>query len=220
VPSAPVIGPEPRLRADAQRNLDRILVAAREVVSEQGVDAPMVEIARRAGVGQGTLYRRFPTRQELLLTMLERRLVELAEDAEAAVADEDAWGALVGILERVATARHLDRSLTEALERHVLTSPRLTARRTRVLDALGALLRRAQLAGVARDDLEPEDLPFLIMAVGQSTCLPVSGPPELWRRYLAVILDGMRAPGTRPLPVRAPSRAELEEGAGRGCGSR
>jgi AcrR family transcriptional regulator len=205
VPTPTDVGPEPVLRADARRNLDRILAAAREVFAEQGIDAPMTEVARRAGVGHGTLYRRFPTREQLMLTMLEQRLEELVDAAEAAEAEEDAWRALVGVIERLGEMHTADRSVVESIEcRAVHATPRLMALKVSLLDALGRLLGRAQQAGQARPDLEPSDLPHLIAAATRTIA---SGPEssDLWRRYLAVIVDGMRAPGVSPLPVGAPA---------------
>jgi len=203
-PNASDVDPEPRLRADAQRNLDRILTAAREVFAEQGIDAPMTEVARRAGVGHGTLYRRFPTREQLMVTMIEQRLAEAAGAAEAAEAEDDAWSALVGMIELIGSMHAADRCVVESIEwEAVARAPQVLALKARLLNALGRLLRRAQDAGQARADLAPADLPHLISAATRAIPSCPEGS-DLWRRYLAVVVDGMRAPAASPLPVDAP----------------
>jgi AcrR family transcriptional regulator len=204
-------GPPP-LRADARRNLDRILVAAREVLAERGMEATMDEVARRAGVGHATVYRRFPTKEELVVTVMERHLARLLDVARAAAGERDAWTALRGAIEQAAAAQAEDRCFLDAVGPDVKGTPRVRERYLEILSAYGQLLRRAQEAGQVRTDLEPEDLPFLLCAAASSVPGPC-GPPELWRRYLGVMLDGMRPEVASDLAPRAPTLGELEAGA-------
>ena len=187
------------LRCDAQRNLERILAAAHEVFSERGIDASMVEIARRAGVGQGTLYRRFPHRSDLLATLIERRIREVIGWAQTACQAEDAGQALLDLMGRVIAARQTDRLLLEAIEEPGVRTERLGVLKGVFLERVGVLLARAQAAGQIREDLEPRDIPHLITAAAESVPGAADGPPELWRRYLAIIAAGMRATGDGPL---------------------
>jgi len=202
----------PALRADARRNLDRILIAAREVLAERGMEATIDEVARRAGVGHATVYRRFPTKEDLVVTVMERHLARLLDVARAAAEEEDAWAGLRGAIEQAAAAQAEDRCFLDAVGHDVKGTPRVRERYMEILAAYGHLLRRAQEAGQVRTDLEPEDLPFILYAAARSVPVPC-GPPELWRRYLGVMLDGMRPEGASGLTPRAPTLAELEASA-------
>lgn len=189
----------PTLRCDAQRNLERILAVAHEVFAERGIDVPMVEIARRAGVGQGTLYRRFPHRSDLLATLIERRIREVIGWADAACQAEDAGQALLDLMARIIAARQTDRLLLKAIEQPGVRNELLGALRGTLLERMGVLLARAQAAGQIRGDLEPQDIPNLIAAVAESVPRAANVEPELWRRYLAIIAAGMGAVDDRSL---------------------
>ena len=197
------------LRSDARRNRDKILAAASGLFAEEGADLCVDEIARRAGVGHATIFRRFPTKDDLVLAMFEERLTAIAAAAEEAATREDAWEGLVEAMTAIAERQANDRGLVEAVGTEVFGSSRLREHRERVVAPIAGLLRRAQAAGQVRADLEPEDVLFLISAVGHSSPCRFS-IPDLWRRYLGVVLDGMRPAAAGPLAPPAPTMAEVE----------
>jgi AcrR family transcriptional regulator len=163
-----------KLRADAQRNLDRLLEAAGECFAEQGADASIDEIARRAGVGHGTVFRRFPTKEALLAAILAGHMLELATDAEASYAEPDAGEAFDRFVRRVADAYARNRALVDAVKR-CETTPEVDA----LVDAVGRLLHRAQDAGAVRRDVTAEDVLALIPTASS---------------YPDIVLDGLRPP--------------------------
>ncbi len=199
------------LRADARRNRERVLAAAAEVFAEQGADASVAEIARRAGVGAGTLFRHFPTKHDLLLATLEAGF----DDVQAAIAHaetvDDPWAALVHVLTACAEIQARDRGFLESIGPEIFREPSLQRRNTERMEHLTALVQRAQAAGAVRDDLRAEDVPFLLCAVGGATgkCGASTLAPDLWRRYLGFMLDGLRPAAATPLPVPAPTLADL-----------
>lgn len=160
------------LRADAQRNLDRLLGAAAECFAEQGVDASVDEIARRAGVGHGTVFRRFPTKDALLAAVLAARMSELAAGAEAACVELDAGEAFADVVRGMADAYARNRALVEAVKR-CETMPEAGA----LVDALARLLQRAQDSGAVRKDVTAEDVLALIPTASS---------------YPEIVLDGLR----------------------------
>ena len=171
-------------RADARRNFDALIAAAREVFSEQGVSASLEDVARRAGVGIGTLYRNFPTRQELVEAVYVGEIRELCELAQAADADHP-WDALVAWLHRFVDYVATKRALAEGLNRD---STIFTACRTEMYGAGEPLLVRAQAAGEARADLSFDDLVRLVIGV-----LSAGFPDDQQRdKVLAIALDGVR----------------------------
>jgi AcrR family transcriptional regulator len=171
-------------RADARRNFDALLTAAREVFSEQGVAASLEDVARRAGVGIGTLYRNFPTRQELVEAVYIGEIRELCEAAQAADPDHP-WNALAAWLRRFVDYVATKRALAEGLNRD---STIFAACRTEMYAAGAPLLERAQAAGEVRPDLSFDDLVRLVTSI-----LSAGFPDEAQRdRVLAIALDGVR----------------------------
>jgi AcrR family transcriptional regulator len=201
------------LRSDARRNREKILAAASELFAIEGPDLCIDDIARRAGVGHATVFRRFPTKDDLVLAMFEERLGELAAVAEEAAGREDPWEGLVELMTGIGERHARDRGLMEALGTQVFGSPRLAEHRLRVAEPIGRLLRRAQDAGQVRSDLEPEDVLFLISAVAKSSPCHFE-IPDLWRRYLGVVLDGMKPDAASPLSPPAPTMDEVERALG------
>ena len=201
------------LRSDARRNREKILAAASELFAREGASLCMDDLARRAGVGHATVFRRFPSKEELILAMFEDRLADVAESVEEAARADDPWKGIVAAMTAIAERQARDRGLMEAVGAEVLGSPRLRAARERVITPMAELLARAQESGQVRDDLEPIDVFFLITAAGHvSPCH--FDIPGLWRRYLGVILDGIRPAGASPLSPAAPTPAEFEAAAG------
>ncbi|MEH3054932.1 MAG: TetR/AcrR family transcriptional regulator [Patulibacter minatonensis] len=201
------------LRADARRNRDRILVAARQAFAESGPDVAVSEILRIAGVGSGTLFRHFPTKQDLLLAVLEQTFDELSDAVSGALELEDPWASIVKVLTLTATMQSKDAAFLASVGPEMFSEPTLQARNEAMMARVGAVVERAQAAGVLRDDIVATDLPFIVAAIGGATesCVPGLGAesPELWRRYLQIVLDGLRPEGASPLPEDAPTLDEL-----------
>jgi AcrR family transcriptional regulator len=167
------------LRADAERNRGLILEAARSVFAEQGLDAGVAEIAERAGVGVGTIFRRFPHKEDLLVAIVEVRVSEIVGFAREASTFREFM--------RKATALHMgDRCLCESVGTAIFDRPELRAARDDAREAVGALLRRAQLAGEVRHDVTVDDVPVILLGVARAA------PQEGWERYLDFALAGLR----------------------------
>ena len=216
MPDPPLPGPVPRvprrgLRADAERNRRLVLDAAVEVFAERGLEAGVAEVARRAGVGSATVFRRFPTKEDLILAVIEERVEEFRRLAEQALSDPDPWQGLVRLMEEFSQARARDRGLAEAAATSLIGDPRLHELHRSVLELLDRVVARAHDARVLRRDVTAEDLPLLAGAVG-SACLSAGEvAPDLWRRYLGVVLDGLRPVGATPLSPPAPTLDEIME---------
>lgn len=193
-------------RADAERNRARILEAAAELFAERGLDASMPELAERAGVGVGTVYRAFPDKEHLLASVMAGRLHWFADHVEAAAVADDAWAAFTDVFRKGAILHLKDRAYHECMP-DALALPEVRRARERTLDALARLIERAQAQGVMRADVAAEDIPMLVAGVGRSRA---TVPVLAWERHLSVILDGLRAEGARPLPRKPPRRSELD----------
>lgn len=203
-------------RADALRNRERLLEVAQDAFAELGPDASVAEIARRAGVGAGTLFRHFPTKDDLIAAVLERTFDEMTSTVDEALAMDDAWEGVVHVITGTAERQACDRTFLQSVGPDLFSQPRFRERNERILGQLGSLLQRAQRAGQVREDLTPEDLPFILAAVGGATEQCPAGitgcSPDLWRRYLAVVLDGMRPAAAHPLPAGPPTMEQLMAG--------
>jgi AcrR family transcriptional regulator len=196
------------MRADAQRNLTAILSAARESFAAGGLEVGVADIARRAGVGTATVFRRFATKDDLICAVCEESLAAFAARVDAAEADPDPWAGLRACIVAGAELQIHDRGLCEALNRGIETDPRLRERQEALIDRLAVLLRQAQEAGDVRPDLSPVDLPILVGAIAR-TGIELEGiAPGAWRRYLDIVLDGLR-PGAPELSTPAPARAPV-----------
>lgn len=190
------------LRADARRNRERVLTAARECFAEQGAEAQMDDIARRAKLGVGTLYRHFPDKAALIETFKAERLARIAEMGEEALQAEDPWEGFATWLWRCAELQASDRGLCEAMAANPLPDGVHSdvAHRVGLVDVTARVIARGQAAGVIRADLRTEDIPLVMCGAG-ATILAGEGPlGGSWRRHLAIVLDGMRAPSSSPLP--------------------
>jgi AcrR family transcriptional regulator len=200
------------LRADAERNRERILRAADDLFTRRGLDVGLDEIARHAQVGVGTVYRRFRDRNELIAALLDDRIDRIRELTERAAAHPDPWTALVTFVESMVAMQVADRGLKEVIFGQVGAWDTFRERREKILPIAEAVLRRAQEAGVVRDDLELTDLAVTQLMLGQLGVLAAGANPDLWRRQLHIVLDGIRAErsGPTPLPVRALSFADFE----------
>jgi AcrR family transcriptional regulator len=201
----------PTLRADAARNRAAILSAARRAFAELGTAAGMAEIARAAGVGVGTLYRRFPTKEALVQALLLDRLERDAEVLRSASTGEGAaWSAFERALRFVAHAQLEDRALKQLVGGTVAETEELTAARQELFALAAELAARAQEEGSLRGDFERGDLPLLFGGVAQSEWLSGDRAVGVIDRYVTIVLDGLRAPGQSPLGGEALTSAEVE----------
>jgi AcrR family transcriptional regulator len=197
------------LRRDARANRERILEAARAVFADDGIEASVEQIAQRAGVGMGTLYRRFPTKEDLIDAVLEDSLDAFVAVAEDALAAEDAWAGFCEFLERALDLHAGNRALKDVLATGEHGRARLEAARERLRPLVGELVGRAQASGALRSDFVPEDLPLVFWTGGRVVEASAEVAPDLWRRYLGLLLDGLRATAATPLPRPALTRAQL-----------
>ncbi|MCL8249978.1 MULTISPECIES: TetR/AcrR family transcriptional regulator [Aeromicrobium] len=190
------------LRADAARNRELILETAAEVFAEHGLEAGYDEIARRAGIGVGTVYRRFPQRSELIQALFESRIAELVEVAERSAALPDAWEGLVSFLEWAIARQVLDKGLKEVMVRTISGEAHQAIGRERLGPILERMVARAQADGTLRSDIATTDIGMNVMVISSMT---TKAQPDLWRRYLALFVEGLRArPDQQPLPLVAP----------------
>ncbi|MGH2951908.1 MAG: TetR/AcrR family transcriptional regulator [Solirubrobacterales bacterium] len=181
-------------RADAQRNRRKVLDAARERFAEVGLDAQIDDIARAAGVGVGTVYRHFPTKEDLLQALADDRFAGLAEAARAALGDPDPWEGFAGFMRYSAETMAADRGLSEAMDQRPGTC-REAAERAGLPEVTAKVVERAKGAGALRDDIGPDDVPSLICGLGRAVRAGEPGPPPMsWERYLEIMLAGLRAP--------------------------
>jgi AcrR family transcriptional regulator len=185
--------PDRAQRSDAKRNHRRVLEAARRCMARKGIDAQIEEIARAAGVGVGTVYRHFPTKDDLVEALALARFERLAELAREALAEDEPWSAFEQFMRASTRIQSEDRALSE-----VLTSrPETMARAAESVDILGLvaeLMARGQAAGVIRADAEPRDVPMMMCALAGTFRNPHADP----ERYIGIVLDGLRAtPGER-----------------------
>jgi AcrR family transcriptional regulator len=201
------------LRRDAERNRQRILEAASEVFTEQGLEVSLDEVARQAGVGVGTVYRRFRTKEELVEALFEDRVDAIADLAERAAEEPDPWTGLTSFMEQMAEMLAGDLGLRQMLMFATYGQDRVAYARQRNSPLVERLLKRAQAAGQVRPDLMLTDIPFLVFVLTEAAQIARPARPDLWRRYLALFLDGMRPAreDLTPLPVPALPPHELEE---------
>ena len=196
---------ETPLRADAERNRQRLLAAAKELFATRGLDVTLDEVARHAGVGTGTAYRRFPNKDALIEALMVDRIGELGAIAEDCLADPDPWQGLVGYFERALALQAADRGLKEVLFSSGRGRERTAHARRALAPVVTKLVRRAVEAGVVRPELGTSDVPVINFMLNTVVDFGRDVEPELYRRYLAIVLDGLRPqpPGSEPLPMPA-----------------
>jgi AcrR family transcriptional regulator len=190
-------------RSDSVRNRARLIEAAAEVFAERGFSATLDDVARHAGLGTGTAYRHFPNKQALAAEILTVATEQIATDAREALAIDDPWQALVTFFERSARRQARDRGLYEALtgrgddDAQARIWPGIIAAVTELFD-------RAHRAGVVRSDAAPQDVAAIFALLGPAFEMSRTAADGLWQRYLALILDGLRAVDRPPLPGPPP----------------
>ena len=207
---------EPRpLRRDAQANRDRIVAAARQTFAERGIDASVEEIARRAGVGMGTLYRRFPAKEDLVAAVFEETIAEFVAAARSALAAPDAWDGFRSFLERALVLHAENRAIKDVALTSRSGLVRADALRDRLRPLIARLVERAQAAGGLRPDFSPGDVPVLFwsMAAVIDATAPIA--PDFWRRQLGFVLDGLRAEAASPALHPALTRTQMTRASAR-----
>ena len=206
------------LRRDAERNRARILGAATEVFTERGLQATLDDVARRAGVGVGTVYRRFPDKEALVEALFSERLDVLVGFGEQALADPDPWAGLVSFFERAAAIIASDRGLRQILMFATYGRDRVDQARARMLPVVSRMIRRAQESGDVRADLRPTDVPLIVFMLGAAAEYAAPVRPEIWRRYLSLILDGLRPARADATGLREPALSPDEMVQAMRCG--
>jgi AcrR family transcriptional regulator len=197
------IAPVRPLRADAARNRARILDAARSAFAEAGLDVGVEEIARRAGVGKGTLYRRFPTKEALVRAIFEDLLDELDRLVEQVAAEPEPGEAFRRFLGESARKQASNQGFFDVVAQRLGAGALTPEQRRRFLVAIARPLRRAQAAGCVRGDLVPEDVQMMLRMLGATTRPAPDGASmdEHWPRYLGLLEDALRPETATPLPA-------------------
>ncbi|MGX1804573.1 TetR/AcrR family transcriptional regulator [Nocardia sp. NPDC055321] len=214
--------PPRRLRADAARNQRRIVEAARELFADRGLEISLDDVAERAGVGIGTVYRRFTGKDELIAEVFAANVGEFAIAAETAAAHPDPWEGLVQFFEYACTHLATNRGLSEVMLELDNDLDDLAEMRNRIKPVISAVVDRARAAGVIQPEIEPSDIFALVHMVDSLAEFARPVNPDLWKRYEAVILNGIRADATprRPLTVPPLTDEQVEQAKSHICTGR
>ena len=178
------------LRADAQRNRDRLVVAGKEVFAERGFDVSLDEIARHAGVGVGTAYRRFPNKEALINEIFDERMQEITVVLQKALELDDPWEGLQMFVADLLRFQSEDRGLKQAFHEADATRDRMTEAKAVLQPMISELIERSQAAGKLRPDVTPTDVMVGVMMLGTVIDATREIKPDAWRRYLTLALDG------------------------------
>jgi AcrR family transcriptional regulator len=181
------------LRADAQRNRDRLVAAGREVFAERGFEASLDDVAHHAGVGVGTAYRRFPNKEALIDEIFEERVNEMLNLLEEGLANEDPWDGLQTFIGELLRFQVEDRGLKEAFHEREGAHERIAQAKTRMQPMITELIEGSQAAGKLRADVAPQDVLLVVTMLGTVIDATRSVRPDAWRRYLVLALDGLAA---------------------------
>jgi AcrR family transcriptional regulator len=208
---------------DAERNRAAIVAAAQQVFTEQGLEAPLEEIARRAGVGIATLYRHFPAREQLVAAALVEKINQYGQAAEEALAVPDPWAGFAALVARICEMQESDRGLSDLLSMALPADKRIEQLRKAANDQVVELVERAKAAGQLRQDFVGEDLLLLLIAHAAVVHVTRTDAPDAGRRFMAVMLDAFRCRDTSELPA-PPSTAQMAQAMARlarqrGCGA-
>jgi AcrR family transcriptional regulator len=197
------------LRSDARRNRERLVASARELFAAQGADVPVEEITRHAGVGMGTLYRHFPTKDELIDAVLEDAFAEIVRIAQEASQAEDAWAGLTHFFERLLELHAENKGVKDIVAVRAHGARRAEAMRARIRPLLARVVERAHEQGTLRRDFTPDDMPLVFWTAGRVIEMTEPVSPGYWRRYLGYLLDGLRPSAATPQSAPPLTRAQL-----------
>ncbi|MFI1708555.1 TetR/AcrR family transcriptional regulator [Streptomyces griseoruber] len=195
-------GPAPQsLRSDAERNRERIIAAARKVFARDGLGASMASVAREAGVGIATMFRRFPTKEELVAAVFADRMDAYADAVAVALHDPDPWHGFVGYIETASAMQAADQGFADVLTTSFPTAKALEVRRNEAYEGMVRLIDRAKAAGRLREDFDPSDLVLIHMANAGVVNATGEAAPDAWRRVVALFIQSFEAPARGPLPA-------------------
>lgn len=204
--------PHRALRRDAERNRQRIVAAARELFAVRGLEATLNDVAHHANVGVGTVYRRFATKEELLEAIFEDSIDQVVELAKAALHVEDSWDGFVWFVEHLCELTATDRGLREMVCSKAYGGYRVECARMRCEPHVSMVVERARKDGYLRPEVEAADMPILHLLAGTVSEWAGHVEPDLWRRYVALLLDGMRyRDGQDRIPVDALCAERMDE---------
>lgn len=181
------------LRRDAELNRQRILVAAKEVFAERGLEATLDEIARHAGLGVGTVYRRFPNKEALIDALFEEGFAQILELTEQALADPDAWAGLTRLLTRMAEVQAADFGLRDVMLSESYGLDRIAQMRDQIKPMMERLVERAQEQGSLRADFRATDIMAVQLMISATVEFTHGVRDHGWRRYVPMLLDGLAA---------------------------
>jgi AcrR family transcriptional regulator len=201
------------MRRDAARNRQRLLAAARELFAERGLTTSLNDIAHHAGMGVGTVYRHFPDREQLIESLLEERIDQVETLLRTALEDPDPWQGVTGFLERSIELQAANRGLQQLLLGATGGLERIARARARLEPLESELVRRAHDARMLRADVGLQDLRILQLMLAPVIDLSANVAPELWRRYLALLLGALRATPepAGPLPIAPPPLEQVDQ---------
>ncbi len=187
------------LRADARRNHEAVIAAAKKLFADEGLDAQMPDVAKAAKVGVGTVYRHFPTKEDLIAALAAERFERLAEKAREGLEAEDPWEGLCGFIRFSAEIQAEDRGLCEVMGSRpdVMSAAALAVGLDQLCDKL---VKRAQRSGKLRKDLSWEDIPMIACSLGRITAAEAGPAVGRWPRLVEIVIDGLRAPCSSKLP--------------------
>jgi len=204
-------GEERRRRSDAERNRRRLLDAAEELFLTRGLDVGVGEIAERAGVGRGTLFRNFPTKEDLIAAIVVERMHEAAAAGRELQRAEDPDDALFAFLEQMAGAQQVNRGLFEAVADTWLANDDIRAGHTEIVEVLEGLLARAQAVGAVRPDVGAIDLLFMLKGVCEAATALAQIEPRIVARHLDLVRAALRpVDGAPPLRGHPPTLGDIE----------
>lgn len=186
-------------RSDARRNRERLVGAARELFASAGVEVSVREVARQAGLGVGTLYRHFPAREDLVDAVLEEAYEDFIAQAEAALEESDPWRGFTRFIEEALVLHALNRGLKDVIETQAHGRERAAAMRRRIRPLVTRLVARAQEQGTLRPDFTAQDVPLIFWASDRVIELGGAVAPDIWRRHLGFVFDGLRSSAATPL---------------------
>jgi AcrR family transcriptional regulator len=193
------------LRADAARNRERILAAAAEVFAEHGLEVTLDDIARHAGVGVGTVYRRFADKDQLIEALFDQRLDQIRALAEESLTAADAFAGFEGFMTSSLELQAADRGLRELAFAGKVGRERIERARAEIVPLIDRLVERAQADGQLRADLDAVDVHVVQKMLCAVMDMTVAVDRDAWRRYLVLAIDGLRPAGAAPTPLPVPA---------------
>jgi AcrR family transcriptional regulator len=199
------------LRADAMRNHQRILAAARELFESNGLDITLDAVADHAGVGVGTVYRRFANKQELIVAVFEDNIHRLVDQADVALRNPDSWVGLTQFLDFAYTDFAANRGLSELVRMEGSKDDRMMCIREQLRPAVDRVIERARTAGVLRPGVESSDFFALVYMINAVAVFARPVNPQVWRRYFEIVLDGLRADSVPRQPITTSPMTVHEE---------